>query len=534
MSILNRIPPVRRRNLLLALDDCHAALLRLGEAAQTYTGGSHSKDLCSALQEAENALAAAYTKGDEVSLHRLDQDVLSVPVGAIRRNVWLLEEISARYLEVHKAPCWTLYEESASKSRMINDLLSLTIATDVVLSEETSASIRAMVHEVYPRLAQIPYPEDYAVSTRWMETADRALRLARGLRDPRHIAYAGLAIFDVPLVVLTDSVRSELADRCESTYYRNHPELRGIGDSLLARAGTTVMVDWVPYSTKTEQGFFFYREIFSSLPQLEPIEIVIEIGSGFGRLARIMHLANRAKCFVLVDLPESLLFSYAYLKVNFPHAKTHIVSSLADILPDMQRKYQFIFCPVQLLAELRIGQTDLVINTYSFSEMTQSCVNYLMRCIHEVLQPRFLYSMNIMFSQKGLHYSTGGLDGEANDLVLNIEPVWWPIAFQLTPSLDGSSYWISGSAVLKRVPDLSPAELVCNILDAASQVEHGSVQWLGHMYLAALWGGNLDTTEEFFEGLHHYLAAQTIVARPEFNFEEIGEVRYLRKRTQPP
>src|SRR4029078_9937218 len=345
--------------------------------------------------------------------------------------------------------------------------------TDLSVSDDVADSIRAMVNLVNDRLSQIPYPPNYTVSKRWLAILNLALRLALSLRDPRHLAYASLAIFDVPLVVFFDAVATQISDGCEKTYYQKHPELRGIGDAPLARPGTTVMMDGVPYSTKTEQGFFFYSEIFGSLPEGEPTDVVVEVGSGFGRLARIMRLAGRTKCFVLVDLPESLLFAFAFLRINFPQAKTLVVSSVDDISEGIESEYDFIFCPIQLLAALRLQRVDLVINTYSFGEMTQGCVDYIMHAIHHVLRPRFLYSCNVMFSQKALHYSTGGLDGEANEVALNVEPIWRPIRFELDPSPDGESYLIAGSVVLQRVASDSAQELVRDMIHAASQVERG-------------------------------------------------------------
>jgi hypothetical protein len=39
-------------------------------------------------------------------------------------------------------------------------------------------------------------------------------------------------------------------------------------------------------------------------------------------------------------------------------------------------------------------------------------------------------------------------------------------------------------------------------------------------------------TDTFFAGLHHFLADRAIDARPKFNFDDVGEVKFLRRRLE--
>jgi putative sugar O-methyltransferase len=379
-------------------------------------------------------------------------------------------------------------------------------------------------------LGKLPYPPDYQVSKRWATLVEYALRLANRLQDPRYIAYASMAMFDVEIKVLTAAAAEQVAERCRSIYHSAHPELKGIGDSPLARPGTTVMVDGVPYSGKTEQGFCFYHDIFTALPEHERTEVVVEIGSGFGRLARITRLAGRTKCFVLVDLPESLLFAYAFLKVTCPDARTHVIKSATDITPGMTGECDFIFCPVQLLAELHLDRVDLAINTYSFGEMTQGCVDHLMHCIHDVLRPRFLYSLNYIFCDKSIHFDSGGLDGEANDIILQLKPEWQLLRLELSTSVGHFGYGVHGGAVLRRTAAGSRRDATDAMIRTASSTTRGSAQWLGCMYLAALWADDPLMTEDFFTRLRQFFDESAIATRPEFDFDKIGEVKVLRRQ----
>jgi SAM-dependent methyltransferase len=506
-----------------------AAWLGLAAKATELDRADSAGQLREALECAEDALEKMYAGHSALSLGALDEATLTAVRKAVHGNVWLLEEIAARYLEIHKSDCTLQYERSRARCRAVNDVLSIAIGTDVPMSDEVAASIRAMVDLVRDRLAGLPYPPDYRISTQWGRRLDLAMRVALALRDPRHIAYASMAMFDVGIHVLDDGEAEALAERCRTTYYRLHPELRGIGDSPLARNGTTVMVEGVPYSTKTEQGFAFYHEIFTALPEHERTDVIVEIGSGFGRLARIVRMAGRSKCFVLADLPESLLFAFAFLRVNLPEARTHVISSTADIDPGMASRYDFIFCPIQLLAQLRLDKVDLVINTYSLGEVTQVCADHLIRCIDDVIEPRFLYSLNYMFTDKSIHLDTGGLDGEANEVVLKLKPQWEMLRFDLTPSIGDLGYRVVGGAMLRRTAPRPAQEAAREMTSRASQMAVGSAPWLGEMYFAALWSEDAAIAERFFAGLRHFLADRGIDTRPEFDFDSIGEVKYLRR-----
>jgi hypothetical protein len=66
---------------------------------------------------------------------------------------------------------------------------------------------------------------------------------------------------------------------------------------------------------------------------------------------------------------------------------------------------------------------------------------------------------------------------------------------------------------------------------AASSARRGSAQWLGCMYLAALWAADRNLTEDFFAGLRQFFVESAIMNRPEFNFDKIGEIKVLRQQT---
>lgn len=117
-----------------------------------------------------------------------------------------------------------------------------------------------------------------------------------------------------------------------------------------------------------------YRHgVFStlSLPDEQQIYI-LEIGAGYGGLAH--HLSNILgnATYVIVDLPEMLLFSASYLSLLNPHKKIYIYDSsdFSEFIgSNAAGACNFILIPNYRLNSLRNWQFQLVINDSSFQEM---------------------------------------------------------------------------------------------------------------------------------------------------------------------
>lgn len=106
---------------------------------------------------------------------------------------------------------------------------------------------------------------------------------------------------------------------------------------------------------------------------------VLEIGAGFGRTAQaLVKLVANLKTYTIIDLPEVLALSSAYLKLVLAEdefAKLHFVDALSL---DTERHD---FPPI-----------DLVINIDSFQEMPRQTIQYYFRQFID--SARFFYSKN--------------------------------------------------------------------------------------------------------------------------------------------
>jgi len=125
-----------------------------------------------------------------------------------------------------------------------------------------------------------------------------------------------------------------------------------------------------------------------SLSMMEKTPLtILEIGGGFGGLAyHLKRILPQARYYVL-DLPESLIFSAIYLSVLFPKERCHLLDlSLSDsVLKDCSPGFSFLpnfLFPRLVKSGLRI---DLVINTLSMSEMSESQVRAYCEGIHQLL-----------------------------------------------------------------------------------------------------------------------------------------------------
>lgn len=130
----------------------------------------------------------------------------------------------------------------------------------------------------------------------------------------------------------------------------------------------------------------------NSRVKIKNINTILEIGAGLGNLARCLKIYNPKLKYYIVDLPETLLFSYCFLKVNFPNAVIKYILSPEELFD--HNKGSFIFIPSSLVTRIPKLLIDLVINTHSFGEMPQKNVLDYMDLIQEKLEVKFLYSLN--------------------------------------------------------------------------------------------------------------------------------------------
>ena len=105
--------------------------------------------------------------------------------------------------------------------------------------------------------------------------------------------------------------------------------------------------------------------------------IILELGAGHATLARLMKIRFPRCKYIIVDLPETLFFSYANLRLNFSEARFMKCRTPEDLKTAMENDTDFIFVPSFLTEEIDSDfLVDLFINTSSLGEMDNTSIEY--------------------------------------------------------------------------------------------------------------------------------------------------------------
>jgi hypothetical protein len=126
------------------------------------------------------------------------------------------------------------------------------------------------------------------------------------------------------------------------------------------------------------------------------VKFIMELGAGFGALARELILSNPSVKYVVVDLRESLMFSYTYLSLEFPDKK-HVMLESADQIPNLQEDYDVLYISASFFKEWsRQCDTkfDLFVNTCSLGEMTNNLIKDYYHGITYELNIKYYYWLN--------------------------------------------------------------------------------------------------------------------------------------------
>ena len=167
----------------------------------------------------------------------------------------------------------------------------------------------------------------------------------------------------------------------------------GLGESRFAdpavvfeTAGRTVSPEFLRVMT-------YVGTIARHLPDLPASPRFCEIGPGYGALARVLALYYPGARGVLIDLPESLAASFAFLSLSFPE-RAVVLARSADDIAATRDSADFLLVPVHLADSMRGAKIDLVVNTCSLGEMKNDVVAYWKGFIADTIEARFAFSWN--------------------------------------------------------------------------------------------------------------------------------------------
>ncbi len=176
-----------------------------------------------------------------------------------------------------------------------------------------------------------------------------------------------------------------LVAKTPEEYLLSEP-LGGGGIGFTCGDGRLISMDVIRFQEVV--NVFLQHGIFTGLGS-KPRNTVLEIGAGYGGLVHQLSRFVRGT-FVIVDLPETLLFSAAYLTMNQPEKRIYVydANTVAEAL-NAANSYDFILLPTYVLDAIRHLRFDLVMNVASMQEMRDDQVRTYLDFIRATLSGVF-------------------------------------------------------------------------------------------------------------------------------------------------
>jgi len=157
--------------------------------------------------------------------------------------------------------------------------------------------------------------------------------------------------------------------------------------------------------------FYLARVILSCLASLPGApEVILEVGGGYGAPGRLWmkNPISRPRCYLILDMPESLFFADVFLRKEFGDDSVYYVTSRDHLPPAIIGQFRFILCPLPLFAALEDLPVDLVINTGSLQEMSEEWVDFYKTWLDRQ-RCRWFYSLNYFGQPVDALWESGNL-----------------------------------------------------------------------------------------------------------------------------
>jgi len=351
------------------------------------------------------------------------------------------------------------------------------------------------------------YPDGFSVSPWWENIRSRNIEAMDSFKTPEEaIRYAqtgalsGFDHRDKGLKSVIDYKVCELERVFPGFVLKEHNDLK---ESVYSRPETIEEVNGIPYSNIFLTHLNFYlRATLTFRRELIP-ERVLEIGGGYGALARIFKIMNSSVHYTIVDLPESLFFAQLFLMLNFPDAKVCYVDKNRKVDVD---EFDFLLVPVQFYDAIAGDKFDIVINTGSLQEMPDITVKFWMNFIQNILKVEMFYSFNYFLNDKRRFLETS--KEEANLICPILDPFWKLKYFKINPGLitiDASERnWLELCVERINSEEYGPDVLKRQVLvlfEKARLHPRGSNDWFAYLSMAIWQDPRKEFLQEMLQGI---------------------------------
>jgi len=140
--------------------------------------------------------------------------------------------------------------------------------------------------------------------------------------------------------------------------------------------------------------FNFSAQIKKFYPSMPKYATILELGGGLGHLARLMKIVHPDALYTIIDLPETLIFAYMFLRLNFPDKKIMLAQSEEEARRFLTLPYDYLLIPNIFADALKGEKFNLFINTCSLGEMANDTVQYWIQMIERHMHVEHVYMVN--------------------------------------------------------------------------------------------------------------------------------------------
>lgn len=154
----------------------------------------------------------------------------------------------------------------------------------------------------------------------------------------------------------------------------------------------TVPIDGRPMGIDRLQSLSEFYAMTDGLSELSSVNVILEVGSGYGRVADLVqHATAGGCCYCLADLPLPLAIAQNYLRALWPHARI-LAYGEAEAVGRLTRaalsEFDFVFLAPWELEHLDAASCDIAVNINSFQEMTPEQVRWYINEFERVSSSR--------------------------------------------------------------------------------------------------------------------------------------------------
>ena len=287
----------------------------------------------------------------------------------------------------------TLADDLKGKKKKADAMAShrrwLETATAIDQGSDKDRSIIATALSHLEASRKIPMPigrEENSLDSRWSKWADKYYEDAKTFTSCREVLH--FAQRQIPFDH-REKADGGINEKYEKIIEHEFPKFWGLQSSLSDNSKSIPETLFPSYDRLVSNIFYWHmRVMFRCQKDIRPLESIIEIGGGYGGLARLWMLNKsiKIKRYVIADLPESLFYSEVCLRDEF--------GDDVGYWDGTDPGTRIVLLPVNRLDEYK-RLSDLVINVGSMQEMNDHWVTFYMRWL-DIYQPRFFYSLNYM------------------------------------------------------------------------------------------------------------------------------------------